>query len=180
MKNTVHNFRTRTQYTYWNGQNKARMKMLVRMGRNSYVAVGSIKWDSLSQRQFEFLINTKLNMHLSQKREQLHTFLKFVNIYCLELKKACISTHYIALHITQKLKTMFFVHNCNKPLLSSDGMQTMKTNFKPLKKFPELLKCVSFGDNKSKAGRGIQLNDSYWRDIPKGWVFLPGMIFIPF
>lgn len=81
----------------------------------------------------------------------------FVNIYSLELKKACISTHCTALQITQKLKKRFLVHKCNESLMSSDPLQTMKTNLKPLKKFPALIKCISLGDKKSTR-RGMQIS----------------------
>lgn len=43
--------------------------------------------------------------------------------------------------------------------MSSDPLQTMKTNFKPLKKFPALIKCISLGDKKiHKEGRGMQIS----------------------
>lgn len=34
--------------------------------------------------------------------------------------------------------------------MSSDPLQTMKTHFKPLKKFPALIKCISSGVTQKK------------------------------
>lgn len=67
--------------------------------------------------------------------------------------------------------------------MSSDPLQTMKTNFKPLKKFPALIKCISLGDKKStRRGMqisGIYLSEGHLSKKKKGSIFLPKMIPIP-
>ena len=48
--------------------------------------------------------------------------------------------------------------------MSRDLLQTMKTHFKPLKKFPALIKCISSGDKKiHKEG-----NENNWHLIIGG------------
>lgn len=55
--------------------------------------------------------------------------------------------------ITQKLKIRFLVHKCNESLMSSNPLQTMKTKFKPLKKFSALVKCISSGGQNFQRGQ---------------------------
>lgn len=119
-------------------------------------------------------------MILIYKRQSGSTL---VNIYSLNRKRlACISTHCTALQITQKLKKSFLVHKCNESSMSSDQLQTMKTHFKPLKKFPALIKCISSGDKKSTR-RGMQK----WHLVIEGTlkkksgsICLPRVILFPF
>ena len=90
---------------------------------------------------FIFYFFSFKNMILIYKRQSGYIF---VNIYSLNWKRLA------SAHIVQpcKLKNRFLVHKCNESLMSRDLLQTMKTHFKPLKKFPALIKCISSGDKK--------------------------------
>ena len=71
--------------------------------------------------------------------------------------------------------------------MSSDPLQTMKTHFKPLKKFPALIKCISWGDKKKKKIHK-EGNANKWHLViggtlkkkKSGSIFLPRMILFPF
>lgn len=75
--------------------------------------------------------------------------------------------------ITQKLKIRFLVHKCNESLMSSNPLQTMKTKFKPLKKFSALVKCISSGDKISKEDNADEWHLVIGRTLKKKWNNFP-------
>lgn len=75
--------------------------------------------------------------------------------------------------ITQKLKIRFLVHKCNESLMSSNPLQTMKTKFKPLKKFSALIKFISSGDKISTEENADEWRLVIGRTLKRKWNNFP-------